>query len=148
MLDDSENVFLPDDSFDFLGDLRLNTSEECNVDYSPFICKSEAILFFLIHSPRPMVIALATIVMLYLYRTLVLYCRSSTFANSWNLTSSGNSLILQLHKGQTGCFTGVQLGYEIKVQLGAWKNEWAQKCNGCMAWRFTIICGIFLGMGM
>ena len=94
MLDYSENVFLPDDSFDFLGDLELNPSEERKVDYSPFGCKSEALLFFLIHSPRPMVFALATIAMLYLCRTLVLYCRlcvsrerqildlSSTFASS------------------------------------------------------------------
>ena len=30
----------------------------------------------------------------------------------------------------------------------AWKNEWAQKCNGGMASRFTRIYGIFLCMRM
>ena len=62
---------------------------------------------------------------------------------------SGTSLLVQSPMGQTfrgGCFTGVQRGYRLKVQLGAWKNEWAQKCNRCMASWFTIMCGVFLGM--
>ena len=49
--------------------------------------------------------------------------------------------------GQTrrgGCFTGVQRGYGTKVQLEAWRNEWAQKCNGCMASRFTTMCSVLL----
>ena len=26
---------------------------------------------------------------------------------------------------------------KTKVQLGSWKNEWAQKCNGCMVSPFS-----------
>ena len=43
---------------------------------------------------------------------------------------------------------GVKQGYKVKMQLGAWKNEWTRKCNWCMASRFTTMCGVVLGMGM
>ena len=39
-------------------------------------------------------------------------------------------------------------GTEQEYNWEAWKNEWAQKCNGAMASRFTRMYGIFLGMGM
>ena len=44
------------DSFDFISDLELSPSEDCRIDYSPFCSKAQALLFFLIHSPRPMVL--------------------------------------------------------------------------------------------
>ena len=43
---------------------------------------------------------------------------------------------------------GVQWGDRTKVQLGAWKNEWSQKCNGCMALRLTTMRDVLLGMGI
>ena len=32
--------------------------------------------------------------------------------------------------------------------MGAWENEWAQKCKGGMASQFTRMYGVYLGMGM
>ena len=47
--------------------------------------------------------------------------------------------------GVHGSVTGIQ----NKTVMGAWKSEWAQKCNRCMASLFTLrIHGVYLGMGM
>ena len=45
--------------------------------------------------------------------------------------------------GVHGSVTGAQ----NKGITGAWKNKWAQKCNGGMASRFSIMHGVFLSMG-
>ena len=44
-----------DDNYDLISDLELSPTEDNGIDYSPFRSKVQALLFFLIHSPRPMV---------------------------------------------------------------------------------------------
>ena len=46
--------------------------------------------------------------------------------------------------GVHGSVTGMQ----NKTVNGGRKNEWAQKCNRCMASQFTRMYGVYLGMGM
>lgn len=50
------SFFCTDDNFDFISNFELNGIDDNEVDYTPFSSKAQALLFFLIHSPRPMVI--------------------------------------------------------------------------------------------
>ena len=46
-----------DNDYDIMSDLELNPIEDHEADYySPFTSKAQALLFFLVHSPRPMVL--------------------------------------------------------------------------------------------
>ena len=61
-----------------------------------------------------------------------------------------NCTVLEAWKRQQ-CTVAEALNHgqgRAKVQMGARKNEWAQKCNGGMASRFTRMYRVYLGMGM
>ena len=74
------NVCCADDNFDFMSDLELSTIEDNVVSYAPFSSKAQALLFFLIHSPRPMVLDCVVAVVVnmdcnffYIFLSLLIY---------------------------------------------------------------------------
>lgn len=74
------NICCADDSFDFMSDLELNPIDDDVVDYAPFNSKVQALLFFLLHSPRPMVFD--GVIHVNMYSTLFVYL-SFIFYHLW-----------------------------------------------------------------